>query len=409
MPSGRGVVVVVAGLLMWFIARLIGSPGLTAVGVGIGALPFAAAGFSRRSRQRFVVRRHLSDVRVAPGTRVTVRLDVENRSPASTSFLLLEDRLPSALGRSARMVLSGIPPHRSQAVRYTLTPQTRGRYPIGPLSVDVSDPFALSRVRVEFDERDELIVTPQIEDLLGRDSSPYGTTIGLTRARHLFRTGEEFFTMRQYQQGDDLRRLHWPSVARSGELMIRQDETSRRSGALVFLDTRRGGLGQTLTPAFEKAVSAAASVGTLLAHGGFSLRIATAETPPVPVSEEGFLDTLTSVGHSTAHSVGPALAQLRSAAGADITLVVIAAPLVATELSSMIRTGAAFGPKLAVLIYPVDPDSLPPERQAQLEGRASLARLSLSRSGWDVVICPPSAHLKDLWNASRERRPALSV
>ena len=40
--------------------------------------------------------------------------------------------------------------------------------------------------------------------------------------------------MRGYQEGDDLRRIHWPSVARTGELMIRQDESSKRaSGARV--------------------------------------------------------------------------------------------------------------------------------------------------------------------------------
>ena len=50
--------------------------------------------------------------------------------------------------------------------------------------------------------------------------------------------------MRQYQQGDDLRRIHWPSVARSGDLMIRQDESSRRSNALLFVDTRMGSIGQ---------------------------------------------------------------------------------------------------------------------------------------------------------------------
>ena len=151
MPSGRGVVVFVAGLLMWFLARLIGSPGLTVVGVGIGTLPFLAAATARRGRQRLVVRRHMSDVRVSPGTRVSVRVEVENRSPSATSFLLVEDRLPSALGRSARMVLSGVPAHRSQTVAYSLTAQARGRYPIGPLAVDVSDPFALTHIRVEYD------------------------------------------------------------------------------------------------------------------------------------------------------------------------------------------------------------------------------------------------------------------
>jgi len=140
MPSGRGMAVLFTGLAMWLAARIIGSPGLEVVALGLAALPAIAALFVRWSRQRIAIHRRLSDVRVAPGTRVTVQIEIENRSPATTSFLLLEDRLPTALGRPARLVVSGIPPHGSQRVTYTVLPQARGRYQLGPLSVDVSDP-----------------------------------------------------------------------------------------------------------------------------------------------------------------------------------------------------------------------------------------------------------------------------
>ena len=68
MPSGRGVAVLFAGLAMWLVARLIGSPGLEVVALGLAALPFAiAAIFVRWGRQRIAVHRRLSDVRVSPG------------------------------------------------------------------------------------------------------------------------------------------------------------------------------------------------------------------------------------------------------------------------------------------------------------------------------------------------------
>ena len=54
--------------------------------------------------------------------------------------------------------------------------------------------------------------------------------------------------MRGYQEGDDLRRIHWPSVARTGELMIRQDEASRRAGGLIYLDSREALLGPGARP-----------------------------------------------------------------------------------------------------------------------------------------------------------------
>jgi uncharacterized protein (DUF58 family) len=404
MPSGRGVAVLFAGLAMWLVARLIGSPGLEVIALGLATLPAIAAIFVRWGHQRISVHRHLSDIRVSPGTRVTVHIDIENRSAAATSFLLLEDRLPSVLGRPARLVVSGIPGHGTQGVTYTILPQTRGRYQLGPLTVDMSDPFALVRQRLEFDEREDLIVTPEIEDLTGTPDAAFGANVGASRTRNLFRTGEEYHTMRQYHEGDDLRRIHWPSVARTGELMIRQDESSQRANGLVFLDSRDGALGQTHGQAFERAVSVAATLGVVLSRGGFSLRFATADTPPAALSEERFLEALTSVGHSQVRSIGPALAHLRASASGDTTLVVVAAPPQPVELTSLIRSGGAFGPKLAVLVYPIDPDTLPPERQAQLEGRATQARLALTRAGWDCIILPPSMRLKDRWHVPKERR-----
>ena len=75
MLAGRGVVVAVAGLVMWLVARLIGSPGLEVIGLGLAALPLIAGLFVRWNRQRVTVRRRLSDVRVQPGTRVTVEVE----------------------------------------------------------------------------------------------------------------------------------------------------------------------------------------------------------------------------------------------------------------------------------------------------------------------------------------------
>jgi hypothetical protein len=67
-----------------------------------------------------------------------------------------------------------------------------------------------------------------------------------------------------------------------------------------------------------------------------------------------------------------------------------------------------FGPKIAVLVHATDPQTLPPDRRAQLEGRASQARLSMTRSGWDVVVMSPSDRLKDVWNTNKTRPLVVS-
>ncbi|MEA2522772.1 MAG: hypothetical protein QOI81_2418 [Actinomycetota bacterium] len=409
MPTGRGVAVFLAGLGMWVAARLVGSPGMEVVAIGVGTLPFVAGGVVRWTHPRFAIRRRMGDVRVDPGTRVTVELDVENRTSTASSFLLIEDQLPPSLGRPARVVVAGIGAHRTQTVRYTVLPQSRGRFRIGPLSIDATDPFALTRKRLQFDERDELIVTPKVEDLRIPTEAASGRGFGNSRAMHLFRSGQEYYTMREYQTGDDLRRIHWPSVARTGDLMIRQDESSRRASGMVFLDNRRDALSKEGTAAFEKAVSVAASVGVLLIREGFNLRLATADIAPHPVAEDSFLDELSAVGDVQVRSVSPALANLRAGAAADASLVYVSAPPEGAELAGVMRAGQGFGPRLAVLVYVYEPTSLPPKRQAEQEGRATHARLALIRAGWDVIVLPPSMALRDRWHTPSERQLARTV
>jgi hypothetical protein len=141
----------------------------------------------------------------------------------------------------------------------------------------------------------------------------------------------------------------------------------------------------------------------LLAKRGFALRVATADLSPALMSEERFLDTLASASHSNTKSIEPVLGHLRTGASAETTLVFVSAPPLPSEIAPLLRSAAGFGSKLAVLVYPIDPSALPADRQAQVEGRATQARLALTRAGWDCIVMPPSMKLKERWREPKER------
>ncbi|MEX0754039.1 MAG: DUF58 domain-containing protein [Actinomycetota bacterium] len=406
MPSSRGLLVGACGIGLWVLAVLLGSPSVHVIAIGVLALPIITALLGRGTRHRLQVRRHLTEVRVQPGRRVGVEIDVTNDSAVSSSLVLLEDRMPSALGPSARLVLPGVHAHSRQRVRYSIAATARGRFRIGPITADLSDPFALTRRRLEVDDLDELVVMPEVEDLTGRAGAAFGHGAGSSRTRSLLRTGDEFFTMRQYQTGDDLRRIHWRSTARTGELMIRQDESTRRGQAVLLLDTRQATVGRSRDASFERCVSSAASVGVLLCRTGFGVRLATVALAPRLVNEEALLDALADVGDDPTRSPQSALTRVRAAAASDSTLVIVTAPPVPGELPSLLRTGAGFGPKLAVLVHPVEPASLPADRRTQLETRASQAHTALTRSGWDTVVLTPTMRLQDVWTTNDTPRSA---
>ena len=54
-------------------------------------------------------------------------------------------------------------------------------------------------------------------------------------------SGEHDIATREYRYGDDLRRVHWRSTARRGELMVRRDEQPHQMQATVLVDRRAVG------------------------------------------------------------------------------------------------------------------------------------------------------------------------
>jgi uncharacterized protein (DUF58 family) len=88
--------------------------------------------------------------------------------------------------------------------------------------------------------------------------------------------GEDDVVPREYRHGDDLRRVHWRSTAKYGELMVRREEQPLRHHATVLLDTRsRGHRGSGPASSFEWAVSAAASIALHLLQLGYEVRLLT--------------------------------------------------------------------------------------------------------------------------------------
>ena len=403
MITPRGWAVVGGGLVLYLASRAIGSPNLHIVGLGVMALPVFAALVLRFGRAPVSIRRRPASDRTFPGSRVRVDVEVRNEGRRTTPLILFEDRVPPSFGRSARAVLPGIPAANEQVVSYLVACRRRGRYELGPARLQLTDPFGVARISAELPETDELVVYPQIEDLSAQPVAAYGAGSGESPFNRIFRGGQEFYGMREYLTGDDLRRIHWPSTARTGELMIRQEEVARRSVVTILLDTRSAALGRDGSAPFEKAVSAAASIGVLLARRGFSLRLATADLPPTARTEEAFLEHLAAVSASRAPSLGPALLQLKGKAVADSTLVVVTAPPLGPEVTVLLRAAAGYGPKIGVFVYPTDPQALPPRERAELEGRAAAAHSSLARTGWDVFVIAPEQRLSEAWRTKTTR------
>lgn len=266
MPTNRGWALLGAGgalVLLWYV---FGDEELLLAGIFLSLSVTVAVGYVRLHGPEIELSRRLASTTVSDGDTTTVTILVRNRSGHVIRNIHLEDQV-ERLGL-ATFELARLDPTSTATATYRVTCRPRGVYLVGPLVAAVGDPLGLAGMEAAPGPVDRLVVYPRVERLDGipivRGQDPAQSA---SRPEHSQHGGEDFYTLREYQRGDDLRRVHWPSSARTQELMIRQLETPWQSRALVLLDVRPSVYESNA--AFEKAVSGAASVVTHFVGSGF--------------------------------------------------------------------------------------------------------------------------------------------
>src|SRR3954464_752874 len=273
----RGRAFLAAGVTAVVCAILLGQPTWTRVGVLVAALPVLTAYVLGRSRYRLALVRSVAPQTVTAGQPATVQLTMTNEGRTPSGVLMLEDHVPYVLGTRPRFVLDGIGHGWRRHATYQVRSDVRGRYEIGPMSVRVSDPFGLVELGRSFRSTATLTVTPRTVPLPPIPLGGAWTGSGDNRPRAFAIGSAEDVTVREYRRGDDLRRVHWRSSARVGELMVRREEQPWQSRATLFLDNRASAhRGQGIASSLEGAVAAAASIAVHLTHRGFAVRLVTA-------------------------------------------------------------------------------------------------------------------------------------
>ena len=131
------------------------------------------------------------------------------------------------------------------------------------MTVEIADPFGLAASRAtgrRLRSRSPCCPASTTSLPLPRTVGP--DPDGGAETGSLGRIGEDFAALRPYVVGDDLRRVHWPSSARTDDdLLVRQDDVPWQGRICVVLDLRRECHD---ADTLERAVSAAASI--LRAH-----------------------------------------------------------------------------------------------------------------------------------------------
>ncbi|WP_031090022.1 DUF58 domain-containing protein [Streptomyces sp. NRRL WC-3549] len=407
----RGRSFLAAGVAAALCAYVLGQSDLLRVGLLLAVLPLICVTVLYRTRYRVAGSRRLSPSRVPAGSEARVRLRTDNVSRLPTGLLMLQDQVPYVLGPRPRFVLDRVEAGGSREVSYRVRSDLRGRYPLGPLQLRLSDPFGMCELSRSFGAYDTLVVVPRTEPLPPLRLAGAASGYGDGRQRSLALAGEDDVIPRGYRHGDDLRRVHWRSTARHGELMVRREEQPQRARCTVLLDSRRIAYqGAGPDSAFEWAVSGAASALTHMLERGFAVRLLTDDGTVVPGGgTDGFaaptqdsadsvglmMDTLADIGHSEGGGLSRAYDVLRG--GDEGLLVAFFGDLDEEQADLAARMGRRSG--AAVAFVPAGADRVPGgESETPAAGRLR----TLREAGWTAVAVEPGAALADVWRQAGE-------
>lgn len=265
-------------------------PGLV-LGRALGSRPVfllaygavAVVGLSRvLARRRLQVDAHRSSLptRVREAQSVDVELSVTATRRLAT--VVLEEELPDALGTPVRVPVPVLPTGQTVLHGYRFTARRRGVYRVGPLVAEWSDPFGLTRKRVELAPAETVVVHPSYEGVTDRVTSrEWEDPPQRPPQSRPWPSGFEFYGMRDYVAGDDPRRINWLASARGeGRLLVRESEQGITDRVRVLLDTDAthhapGDPSET----FELCVRAAASLGVRHLADGFAVTLEGGSAP----------------------------------------------------------------------------------------------------------------------------------
>ena len=409
----RGRFFVVIGLVVVLVAMAAGQRDVMRLGLLLVSLPVIAAVLVARARLRMSCERSIEPAQVPLGSPMKgqIILGQDGRLPAG--ILLLEDSVPKELGNQPRFLVDRADLRWRRIVEYPLLGRVRGRFATGPLSVRTVDPFGLVQLDRQFVATSEVMVTPRVVPLPTIRTIGGGGSTGESRPHRVGVVGQDDALVREYRQGDDVRRIHWRSTARWGDLMVRREEQAWDPSASIVLDSRGSAhAGRGMQNSLEWAISAAASIGIHFLDDGFaieiyeadgSLHISGAMGQHSSASQELVISRLTDLRARPTTMIHYAVESATVDRPGQLAIAIMGR-MTARDAHSLLRVRRNRAQGLAMLL---DVDTFADESATeQQRAQHQLAGQILRDSQWRVIDVQRGMSVADAWSALEQLNTA---
>jgi uncharacterized protein (DUF58 family) len=164
--------------------------------------------------------------------------EIENRSRLPGGWVELYNEMPIPMAAGSRLLTRLFPRQNQTYVARTWLTR-RGGFPVGPTLLTIADPLGLYRVQKRFPAEKTLVVLPMIFPIMQFLSPPGFLPGGQVIRRKAAEITPHAAGVRPYVPGDPMRRIHWPTTARRGQLIVKEFDQDPQAEVWIFLDAQQ--------------------------------------------------------------------------------------------------------------------------------------------------------------------------
>jgi uncharacterized protein (DUF58 family) len=251
--TARGRVLLLLGGALYVAAWAFGSNALYPVAVGFLLVVLVAALSVHAAARPMGYRRRAGSTEQVEGDDVIVDVELLPTGFLGLTTATVVERIARLGERTVELEDVG---GRLRG-RYVLESVRRGRYGVDEATAVLQDPFGLEEARVQLVPQGALLVLPRLVDLdvLFSESGTHahdGRRLLLRRP-----SGFDVHSVREYEEGESLRKVHWKTTARRGRLMVKELQDEPRDEVAILLDADASAVAGS---SFDAQVRAAGSL-----------------------------------------------------------------------------------------------------------------------------------------------------
>ncbi|WEV65521.1 MULTISPECIES: DUF58 domain-containing protein [unclassified Bifidobacterium] len=314
---------------------------------GIVGLVMLALGIAMSlGNTKFHAALSVSDNRITVGDSVKVDVNVSN--PGKSPTVGVQGDLPMG-EMHQRFRIPALAPGKVKDEQVEFRATSRAVLDVGPLKISKGDPFGIVRHEQSLSQSAKVYIHPKTVFLNTLDSGIFRDLEG-SPSGQVVDDDLDFYGLREYRPGDDMRNVHWLSSAKTGTLMVRQYEATKRTDTSITLGVNP--TDYSTEDEFELAVSVASSIGTECLVEDRPLAVQAADNSLIPHGAMPFLDWMSGVKPDMDENPNLAVATLKTSPGASFYFFVVGS---GARLERLRRIAAALSRESICVMLQIDP------------------------------------------------------